>query len=367
MKEIDTIQVQGEDYEIVDKQARKDLKDKANITDIPTSTSQLKNDSGFITENDIPDVDISIDNALKNSKFIIKEYATYDDLPKPLISYTYSTSFDYQWGPPSDYYTYENGKWVTSIESIYLSIENPQYLYTQEDLANATCKITSELPTDLYPDITEDSFSLNMAYSSITTSFISANYFPVLTTSYGDDEHNPCTLGLILSLDITLPEKPNDKIAENTIYKVLDTNKCYILNTDTYEWVEFDGSMLNLIPVINFIDDTKQDKLVSGQNIITINNQSLLDGGNLEVATSSTLSSYLLKSYVKNSRSTASNGYAYDVRYINNMVKTSRTTSSYNTYDCTYINGLIKTAKTSSNNYTYNTILKGLLKSIRLI
>ena len=143
-------------------------------------------------------------------------------------------------------------------------------------------------------------------------------------------------------------------MVEDVIYKVLDTNKCYILDTETYEWVEFDESVLNLIPVINFIDNTKQDKLVSGQNIATINNQSLLNGGDLSLATSSSLSSYLLKTYVRNSRSTASNGYAYDVRYINNMVKTSRTTSSYNTYDCTYINGLIKTSKQSSDYYTYS-------------
>jgi hypothetical protein len=139
---------------------------------LPTKTSELENDSGFVEKED-----------LKKSKFIIKEYATYDDLPKPLISYSYSTSFDYQWGPPEDYYYYVDGKWVTDVDGIGLSINNPQYLYTPEDLANVTCKITSELPTDLYPDITEDSFSLSMAYNEITTSYISANYYPVLTTS----------------------------------------------------------------------------------------------------------------------------------------------------------------------------------------
>ena len=60
MKEIDTIQVQGEDYEIVDKQARKELEDKASKTELPTKTSQLTNDSGFITEKDIPEADMSI-------------------------------------------------------------------------------------------------------------------------------------------------------------------------------------------------------------------------------------------------------------------------------------------------------------------
>lgn len=305
--------------------------------------------------NDIKIEDIVTNEGLKKSKFIIKEYATYDDLPKPIISYSYSTSFDYQWGPPEDYYYYTNGKWFADIESIQLYIENPLYLYTPEDLANVTCKITSELPTDLYPDITEDSFSLSMAYvETATTSYISAYYYPVLTTSYGDYEHNPYTLGLNLSFDITLPPKSNSEVAEDVIYKVLDTNKCYILDTETYEWVEFDESVLNLIPVMNFIDNIKQDKLVAGQNIATINNQNLLNGGNLDLVTSSNLSSYLLKTYVKNSRNTSTSGYTYDVRYINNMVKTTRTTASYNTYDCTYINGLIKTSKQSSNNYTYS-------------
>ena len=102
------------------------------------------------------------------------------------------------------------------------------------------------------------------------------------------------------------------------------------------------------------IDKTKQDKLKSGENIKTINGDSLLGDGNLSLARSSELSDYLLKSRVTNTRNTSTNGYTYDVRYINNMIKTSRTTTNYNVYDCNYINSLIKTSNTSSANATYS-------------
>lgn len=38
---------------------------------------------------------------------------------------------------------------------------------------------------------------------------------------------------------------------------------------------------------IDDLKSSKQDKLVSGENIATINEQSLLDGGNIDIPTSS--------------------------------------------------------------------------------
>ena len=290
----------------------------------------------------------------KPEKFIVKEYPSFNDFPDITINYSYNTSMDYTWGPPEEYYTYSNGKWTTTITSVYAYTDNPPCIYTQEELANVTCKITGALPTDKYPDITEDSFSLEYSYGSSSSSYLDAEYCPVLTTSYGDSAHNPFTLGLYLTFTINFPPKLNDKIGFNVIYKALDTGKCYIADENTYNWVEYNETTLNLSPAMDLIDKEKQDTLVSGQNIVTINNESLLRSGNLSLVSPSTLNSYLLKSYVRNSRSTSTSGYTYDVRYINGLIKTARTTTANSTYDCTYVNGLIKTSNTSSNNYTYS-------------
>lgn len=308
-----------------------------------------------------------VDNEIQDvvdAPYVVKEYATFSDFPDVSISYTYSTSFDYSWGPPEEYYTYSNGKWVTNIEDIYLYITNPPCPYTEEDLRNVTCTITSPLPTNLYPDITVDSFSLDYAYSGIYNEEINASYCPVLTTSYGDSEHNPYTLGLSLSFDIVFPPKLNPEVSPGVVYKALDTGKCYMIDMQTYTWVEYEDLSLDLVPVINMIDGQKQDKLVSGKTIKTINNDSILGEGNLNLATTTQLNDYLPKSYIRNSRSTSTSGYTYDVRYINGIIKTSRTTSSYNTYDCTYINSLIKTSRTTSSNYTYDcTYVNSLIKT----
>lgn len=259
-------------------------------------------------------------------------------------------------GPPEEYYTYQDGKWVTTISGVSVYAKNPPYIYTEEELANVTCKITGTLPTDVYPDITVNSFELSYTDGYVTPDYISASYYPVLNTSYGDSQHNPYTNNISFSFDIIFPEKINPEISLNALYKAADTGKLYVPNFTTFEWEEYTGSYLDGTPLMNIIDKAKQDKLNSGENIKTINGASLLGGGDLSLATPAQLNSYLLKNYVRNSRSTSTIGYTYDVRYINNMIKTSRTTSANNTYDCTYINGLIKTSKTTSsaNNYTYS-------------
>lgn len=57
------------------------------------------------------------------------------------------------------------------------------------------------------------------------------------------------------------------------------------------------------------------------------------------------LGDYLPKNYVVNSSSTSS-GYTYDVRYINNLIKTSDTSSDNATYSCNYIDNNFLTLET---------------------
>ena len=51
MLELDKFKMDGETIEVVDRKAREELED---LPDIPTKTSQLQNDSGFITSANIP-------------------------------------------------------------------------------------------------------------------------------------------------------------------------------------------------------------------------------------------------------------------------------------------------------------------------
>ena len=299
------------------------------------------------------DVDLS-NYATKDSKFIVKEYPSYNDLPAVKTSAYINTSFyaDSYW---ADAYYYENGKWSSTGDFIYVTMENPPYPMTQEDFENVTATIIGTLPTSSYPDITENSVGLRLGYFYQYNNYIECSFYIDITTSYGDSSHNPYNTNLYLDLRVNFPEKINTDINLGCIYKTLDTGKNYIVDTQLGQWVEYTGSTLDGIPLSGIIDK-KQDTLVSGKTIKTINGESLLASGNMTLPTSSTLNSYLLKTYVRNARSTSTSGYTYDVRYINNMIKTSRTTTSYNVYDCTYINDLIKTSKTTSSasNYTYS-------------
>ena len=309
----------------------------AYTSDIPTKTSDLNNDSGFVD-----------DTAL----FLIKEYPSLSNFPSIKSSFYTTTSFMWSAYSP-DAYSYSDGKWTSASDFLYVYIDNPPYPLTQEDFENVTVTITSTLPTSDYPDITENSVSLQLSYFYSSGNYVEASYYISLATSYGDSAHNPSDLNLNLNLRIDFPNKINSDVDLGCLYKATDTGKYYIADTATWQWVEYTGSMLNAIPLMGVIDK-KQDKLVSGQTIKTINYESLLGIGNISLATSSQLSNYLLKTYVRNARSTSSSGYTYDVRYINGLIKTSRTTTSNSTYDCTYINGLIKTSQTTSNNDTYS-------------
>ena len=76
MSDVSKLNIHGTIYDLKDSQAREDLLEKADIDQIPTSTSELDNDSGFITLSDIPSIPTKTSELTNDSGFI-----TSSDIP----------------------------------------------------------------------------------------------------------------------------------------------------------------------------------------------------------------------------------------------------------------------------------------------
>ena len=76
MADVSKLNIHGNIYDLKDSQARQDLLSKADINQVPTKTSELTNDSGFITSSDIPSIPTKTSELTNDSGFI-----TSSDIP----------------------------------------------------------------------------------------------------------------------------------------------------------------------------------------------------------------------------------------------------------------------------------------------
>ena len=76
MSDVSKLNIHGTIYDLKDAQAREELSEKADIDQIPSKTSQLDNDSGFITSSDIPTIPTKTSQLDNDSGFI-----TSSDIP----------------------------------------------------------------------------------------------------------------------------------------------------------------------------------------------------------------------------------------------------------------------------------------------
>ena len=205
----------------------------ANIEiNIPTSTSELTNDSGFITNtvNNLTnyytktntytksEVDSLIDSVISLDIQIVQTLPTRDISTSTiyLVPKTASTNDNY------DEYIYVNNSWEP-IGSTEIDLSN-YYTKTQTDNLLDDKADSSDIPTKV-SDLTND-----VGYSTFSG-------------SYNDLTNKP-----------TIPTKTSD----------LTNDSGFVDNT--------------------YHDSSKQDTLVSGTNIKTINNTSLLGSGNISIS-----------------------------------------------------------------------------------
>lgn len=180
------------------------ISDAINALNVPTATSQLTNDSGFITASDIP----SLDGCATETWVNEQGFAKASDIP-------------------TDYLTAIPEEYVTETE-----LEGKGYLTTHQDLSEYA-KLT-DIPT-------------------VPTNVSEFNNDAGYLTEHQD------------------------------ISGKADVDHTHVL-ADIEDYTAPDLSEYAKEADVASALDTKQDKLVSGTNIATINGQSLLSGGNIEVA-----------------------------------------------------------------------------------
>ena len=279
------------------------LNNKADTTDIPTDLNQLSNTTTkFVNENQLQAVITSL-----GSIFTLKgSVATVNDLPSQNnnigdVYYVVSESAGYIWIDDDGTLRWEQlGMTVDTsdfltksglLSSTGNSTTNTMHqsaitsaLYNKADTTDIPTK-TSDLTNDsgFITTETDPVFTNSVAHEITSTDITNWNNKSTFSGNYNDLTNKP-----------TIPDELSDLSDDSTHRLVTDTEKS-TWNAKS----DFSGSYTDLtnkpnIPTktsdltndsgfvtSNYHDSTKQDTLVSGQNIKTINNQSILGEGNI--------------------------------------------------------------------------------------
>ena len=299
------------------------LNSKADANDIPTKTSDLTNDSGFITSSSLPtkvsdlandsgfitntvnnltnyytktntytksEVDSLIGSVSSLDIQIVQTLPTQDISTSTiyLVPKTSSTNDNY------DEYIYVNNSWE-HIGSTEVDLSN-YYTKTQTDNLLAAKADANSLSTVATTGDYEDLSNIpviDYTGSSIRVWNLDDGIYKLtngcVVYYQGDSNISRTTQGTAYLIvfkktsswkDFVLLDSPSyigyTQASAGAINRIIDDNDVTNNLNQTYEGYVLDarqGKVLN---------DTKQDLLVSGTNIKTINNQSLLGSGNID-------------------------------------------------------------------------------------
>ena len=205
-----------------------DLENKPYIPTVPTKTSDLTNDSGFITNS----VDDLVNYSLTGDFSEVAFTGDYDDLSDtPTIPTSMSdlmNDMGYITKDVDDLTYYTESRFYSTVATT----GNYDDLYNKPTIPTTTSELTN------------DSGFITNTVNNLTNYTLSSNLATVATTGDYDD----------LIDKPSIPTKTSD----------LTNDSGFI--TDSYH------------------DSTKQDTLVSGTNIKTINNETLLGSGNITIS-----------------------------------------------------------------------------------
>ena len=280
------------------------LNSKANSSDIPTKVSDLTNDSGFITNtvNNLTnyytktntytksEVDSLIGSVSSLDIQIVQTLPTQDISTSTiyLVPKTSSTNDNY------DEYIYVNNSWE-HIGSTEVDLSN-YYTKTQTDNLLAAKADANSLSTVATTGDYEDLSNIpviDYTGSSIRVWDLDDGIYKLTNGCVvyysGNTSISRTTQGTAYLIvfkktsswkDFVLLDSPSyigyTQASAGAINRIIDDNDVTNNLNQTYEGYVLDarqGKVLN---------DTKQDLLVSGTNIKTINNQSLLGSGNID-------------------------------------------------------------------------------------
>lgn len=290
------------------------------IPSVPTKTSQLTNDSGFITLNDIPDIPVDVDVPTKVSELENDAgYITSKDIPA-IPTKTSELTNDSEFASET---FVKNEIANAQLGGEGGNIDLSGYA-TKDDLNNKVDKVTGKSLIDdteiarlksltNYDDtkikeeldnIDQDISNINQNLTELSQELgkkANTSDIPTVPTKTSDLDNDS---GYITEYTETDPiysaDKPNLALKSEIPTNLSD------LNNDTgyiTDYTETDPTIPSHVKAISETDidnwnnkagkseipdiTTKQDTLVSGTNIKTINGESILGSGNITIAVGS--------------------------------------------------------------------------------
>ena len=250
------------------------LDSKADASNIPTKTSDLTNDSGFITSSSLP---TKVSDLTNDSGFITN---TVNNL--------------------TNYYTKTNTYTKSEVDSLISSISSLDIQIVQtlptRDISTSTIYLVPK--TASTNDNYDEYIYVNNSWEHIGSTEVDlSNYYTkTQTDNLLDDKADVSSLSTVATTGSynDLSNKPTIPTVNNatlTIQKNGTTVKTFTANASSNVTanITVPTKTSDLTNDSGFVDNTyhdssKQDTLVSGTNIKTINNQPLLGSGNIEVA-----------------------------------------------------------------------------------
>ena len=311
------LKAEVEENEYVAAQALTKLEnEKANKSDVPTSLSQLTNDSGFITASEVPNQDLS--GYVTTEALEAKGYLT--SVPSEYVTETELDNKGYLTSVPSEYITeteLENKGYLTSVPSEYV---------TEDMLSGYT---STEKFDELYNGVIDNELVISKALIQLDADKANVSDIPTNISELNNDK-GYITIADIPQQDLTdyalkteIPTKvsslENDSnfITQETIDALQNSIDSLVDEVEENEYVAAQAltklenekanksdvpiSLSQLTNDSGFITasevpsqdlsgyatiealSNKQDTLVSGTNIKTINGESLLGSGDITI------------------------------------------------------------------------------------
>lgn len=252
------------------------LSNKADKAELPTKTSELTNDSGFITINDVPKVDIPTKvSAFENDK----GYVTASEIPEipSLDDYVKSENlpnFD-DFVKTEDIPSLEGlatEEYVNSKDAAVQQWVNEKGYTTQEDIANINFYSIKDNPIINNGDgrlvFADENGNIGLQIEADNTLYVKD----------------------IIAGDHTLSNKADTSYVNAAVAGIVDGAPETLDTLNELSAALKDNA--DIVDVLNQSIGNKQDKLISGTTIITINNNPILGSGNLDLATTDLLRSF---------------------------------------------------------------------------
>lgn len=263
------------------------LSSKADAEDIPTKTSDLTNDSGFITSSyhDPTKANASTTYTKTEVNGLLAEKADTEDIPTKTSDLTNDSGFLTEHQSLAAYRTSAAQDIIDSGKANISDLAEVATSGSYNDLSNKPT-----IPTKT-SDLTNDSGFITSSYHDSTKADVATTYNKTqvdsLLSNKADSSDIPTKTSDLTNDSgfITNSYHDSTKADVATTYNKGEVNSLLANKADTDDVPTKTSDLTNDSGFItsSYHDSTKQNTLVSGTNIKTVNNQSLLGSGNIDL------------------------------------------------------------------------------------